>query len=107
MFQKIIKNFARLKFYTQRTMVYYQLLTSFAIWVMFIREYNPEWWIYVCSIMFLLFLVWIIGRYDRKLKILQYEQTLYNQENKEITEILKTVKELQETINKKKGSSNE
>ncbi|MCH8286924.1 hypothetical protein IIB79_10415, partial [candidate division KSB1 bacterium] len=31
---------------------------------------------------------------DRKLKILEYEQTLYNAENKEISDILKTVKEI-------------
>ena len=92
--EKVIRKFALLKFYSQRAMVYYQMVTSFMIWLIFLREYDPAWWVYATSILLLLCLVWVIGSLDKKLKILEYEQTLYNAENKEITEILKTAKEI-------------
>ena len=99
MLQKIIKKFALLKFYSQRAMVYYQMVTSFVIWIIFLRAYSPVWWVYVVSILVLLSLVWVIGSLDRKLKILEYEQTLYNSENKEISDILRTVKYIQAKLN--------
>jgi len=40
----------------------------------------------------------VIGYLDRRLKILEYEQTLYNNENKEISAILKTVTEIKEIL---------
>ena len=96
--KRILKRFAPLKFYSQRSMVYYQLVTSFVIWVIFLREYNPAWWMYVISILVLITIVCVIGYLDRKLKILEYEQTLYNNENKEISAILKTVTEIKEIL---------
>ena len=94
MLKAIIKHFTRYKFYAQRSMVYFQLLNFFVIWVIFLREYDLNWWQYVIFIIFALVSVWVVGRYDRRLKVLEYEQTLYNQENKEITEIRNLLLEL-------------
>ncbi len=94
--EKVIKRFALLKFFSQRSMVYYQLITSFVIWVIFLREYDPAWWLYMISIIVLITVVCVIGYLDRRLKILEYEQTLYNNENKEISAILKTVNQIKD-----------
>ena len=92
--KKLIDYFVRWKAYTQRSLIYYQLFQSFLIIIIFLREYEYPVFVKAAFIIFCLFMVVVVGRYDRKLKILEKEQAYFNSENKE----MRTVLENQEKI---------
>ena len=89
----------RLKVYVQRSLVYYQLVNSFMIFALWLKSENV-----LITIIFFLCLILgivIIGYLDvKKLGLLEYEQTIYNSKNKELTEILNELKNLNEIIRK-------
>lgn len=93
----LIQRFAILKAYAQRSLLYYQLLNSLLILLLFLREYELDVIVIVLIIIMAILFILLIGMLDRKLKILEREQSYYNKENKEIQEILSLLKE----INKK------
>lgn len=95
---KLLDYFVRLKVYSQRSLIYYQLLNSFLILLLFLRDYNLSV-IETAGIIILSIVgVLLIGRYDRKLKILEKEQGYFNSENKEIQEVINLLKEIKEKL---------
>ena len=98
--KKLIDYFVRWKAYTQRSLIYYQLFQSFLIIIIFLREYEYPVFVKAAFIIFCLFMVVVVGRYDRKLKILEKEQAYFNSENKEIQTILENQKKILQLLNR-------
>lgn len=96
MFRKMIEHFVRFKVYAQRSLIYYQLLNSLLILLLFLRDFELTIFETAGIILLSLVGVWLIGRYDRRLKILEKEQGYFNSENKEIQEVIKLLNEIKE-----------
>ena len=83
----MMEYFVRAKFYGMRSAVYYQIVQYILIIIIFLRPYELNIFIEILIIISLAFSAILIGRLDRKLKILEREQSIANTENKELREI--------------------
>ena len=90
--------FARFKAYAQRSLLYYQLINSLLILMLFLRDYNLSVFITIAIITFAISLIIVIGMLDRKLKILEREQSYYNKENKELQEIITKLEDIEDRL---------
>lgn len=97
---------ARYKAYGMRSMLYYQLLNSFLILLIFLRDYQLTVIERGLIILFAVIGVWVIGRYDRKFKILEKEQSYFNSENKEVQEMLARLKNIEDKLTRRSKNDN-
>ena len=79
--------FVRAKFYAMRSAIYYQITQYVLIMILFLRPYNLNIWLEVILLTLVMFLAIFVGWADRKVKILEKEQSIANIENKELREI--------------------
>ena len=79
--------FVRAKFYGMRSTVYYQIIQYILIIIIFLRPYELSIIWEASIILFIMMLAIFIGMMDRKLKVLEREQSIANTENKELREI--------------------
>jgi len=93
--KKIVNKFVRLKVYAQRSLIYYQLLNSFLIILIFLSRYELHFLIKVGAIILSVCTIIIIGYFDTRWKILEREQEHFNQENKSIQEILERLERIE------------
>ena len=93
--KEVVNKLIRLKIYTQRSLVYYQLLNSFLIILIFLNSYELSILVKVGAIIFSIITIITIGYYDTKLKILEREQEHFNQENKSTQKILERLEKIE------------
>ena len=93
--KKIVNKFVKLKVYTQRSLIYYQLLNSFLIILIFLSSYELHFLVKAGIIILSVCAIVTIGYFDTHWKILEREQEHFNQENKSIQEILERLKKLE------------
>lgn len=90
--------FARIKFYIQRSVTYYQIIQALMIVVLVLRPYDLSIW-QKCLIMLMTLLgALLVGKLDRKFKILEKEISFGNKENKELRDILDSLQRIEEKI---------
>lgn len=89
-----MKYFVRAKFYAMRSAIYYQITQYVLIIILFLRPYDFSILIKILIILAIMVLAITIGWADRKLKILESEQSIANSENKELKEIKDLLLEL-------------
>jgi hypothetical protein len=98
---KAIKYFVLTKFYIIRGMLYYQIIYGFMIFMIFANSYSMNLWMKIIFAVLCFVGIVIVGRMDRRMKILEKEQSLYNSESNEIRQILEIIKRIEGRINEK------
>ena len=97
---KLLDRLVRLKVYVQRSMLYYQLLNSALILMIFIGGYTLSP-IEKIGIVFGTFCgVVVVGYLDTRWKVLEKEQEHFNKENLAVKEIKDRLKNIEEKLNK-------
>ena len=90
--------FVHIKFYIQRSTIYYQLTSYLLIVVMFLRPYELAAWLQVIIIVAFAISAVFVGRLDRRLKILEREIGISNAENKEVQRILDSLQRIEDKL---------
>ena len=98
----MFNHFVRIKVYVQRSAIYYQMIQYLLIIVLFLRPYGLNLWLEIIVILFVCFIAILIGRLDRRF-VLEPEQSYFNTKNKEVKDILETLKRI-EAQNERRSS---
>jgi len=94
----ILTKFATLKVYAQRSMLYYQLINSAMIILIYTEQKGLGVGWQVILLIVAVVSILVIGYYDTFFKILQKEQAHFSKENLFVQDMLSSQKEISERL---------
>lgn len=83
----LLDYFVRVKVYAQRGLIYVQIIQFFLIVYLSLSNFTSSPLIMALLVIACLFGIILIGKYERKLKVLEKEQGYYHSENKDLKRI--------------------
>ena len=100
MLNKLLTKFTTLKVYAQRSLLYYQLLNSAMIILIFAGQRGFPLYLQIGLLIVSAGIILTIGYFDTKLKILEREQAHFNKENDYVQMMKRSVPEILKRLEK-------